>query len=180
MITDELKFMTFSFFWYFQLKKMQDRVSKSKEEVQKTREKYEAALQEITRENPKYIEEMRNVFDKCQDMEAKRLQYFKDIMFSIQKCINISEKPEWVVFFIIIAANVAKSYLWCYVQGHLMVSWEGNGRNISSLIQLEAATKGAVGGLSLEEFLKCVVLWLKLIFLSLAGCRRSMMNSITQ
>ncbi|ODN01239.1 Protein kinase C and casein kinase substrate in neurons protein 2 [Orchesella cincta] len=77
-----------------QVKKLQDRVAKSKEEVQKTREKYESALQEITAYNPKYIEDMRDVFDKCQEMEAKRLKFFKDAMFSIHKCINISEKPE--------------------------------------------------------------------------------------
>lgn len=76
------------------MKKLQDRVAKSKEEVQKTREKYESALQEITGYNPKYIEDMRDVFDKCQEMEAKRLKFFKDAMFSIHKSINISEKPE--------------------------------------------------------------------------------------
>ncbi|CAG7721134.1 unnamed protein product [Allacma fusca] len=75
-----------------QVKKMQDRVAKSKEEVQKTREKYEAALQEITQYNPRYIEEMRDVFDKCQEMESKRLRFFKEAMFSIQKYINIASK----------------------------------------------------------------------------------------
>lgn len=73
---------------------MQDRVAKSKEEVQRTREKYEAALQEITQYNPKYLEEMREVFDKCQEMEAKRLKFFKEAMFSIHKYINISDKEQ--------------------------------------------------------------------------------------
>jgi septation ring formation regulator EzrA len=77
-----------------QVKKLQDRVSKSKEEVQKTREKYDTAIQEITQYNPKYIEDMREVFDKCQELEAKRLKFFKDAMFAIHKCINISEKTE--------------------------------------------------------------------------------------
>jgi len=77
-----------------QVKKMQDRVAKSKEEVQKTREKYEAALQEITQYNPKYLEEMREVFDRCQEMEAKRLKFFKDAMFLIHKNINISDKEQ--------------------------------------------------------------------------------------
>ncbi|OXA53001.1 protein kinase C and casein kinase substrate in neurons protein 1 isoform X2 [Folsomia candida] len=77
-----------------QVKKLQDRVSKSKEEVQKTREKYDSAIQEITQYNPKYIEDMRDVFDKCQEVEAKRLKFFKDEMYSIHKCINISVKEE--------------------------------------------------------------------------------------
>ncbi len=79
---------------FFQVKKLQDRVSKSKEEVQKSREKYDAAIQEITAYNPKYIENMRDVFDQCQEMEGKRLKFFKDAMYSIHKCINISEKQE--------------------------------------------------------------------------------------
>jgi len=72
---------------------MQDRLSKCKEDVQRTREKYDSALQEITAYNPKYIEDMREVFDKCQEMEAKRLKFFKQVMFAIHKCINISENP---------------------------------------------------------------------------------------
>jgi DNA-binding transcriptional regulator GbsR (MarR family) len=76
-----------------QVKKMQDRVQKSKEDVQKAKEKYEAALDEINSYNPKYMEDMTVVFDKCQDMEAQRLQFFKDIMFSIHKCLNISQDP---------------------------------------------------------------------------------------
>ncbi|XP_066999542.1 protein kinase C and casein kinase substrate in neurons protein 1 isoform X2 [Anabrus simplex] len=76
-----------------QVKKMQDRVQKSKEEVQKAKEKYEAALDEINSYNPKYMEDMTVVFDKCQDMEMQRLQFFKEIMFGIHKCLNISQDP---------------------------------------------------------------------------------------
>jgi len=75
------------------VKKMQDRVQKSKEDVQKAKEKYEAALDEINGYNPKYMEDMTVVFDKCQDMEAQRLQFFKEIMFNIHKCLNISQDP---------------------------------------------------------------------------------------
>jgi hypothetical protein len=76
------------------VRRAQEKVTKSKEEVQRAKEKYEASLQEITAYNPKYIEDMREVFDKCQEMEAKRLKFFKEAMFAIHKCINISEKPE--------------------------------------------------------------------------------------
>lgn len=72
---------------------MQDRVQKSKEEVQKSKEKYEIALQEINNYNPKYMEDMTVVFDKCQEMEAQRLQFFKEILFGIHKCLNISQDP---------------------------------------------------------------------------------------
>ncbi|KAL6435926.1 hypothetical protein ACFW04_005642 [Cataglyphis niger] len=76
-----------------QVKKMQDRVQKTKEEVQKAKEKYEAALQEINQYNPKYMEDMTQVFEKCQEMEAQRLQFFKDVLFGIHKCLNISQDP---------------------------------------------------------------------------------------
>ncbi|KAG5330485.1 PACN2 protein, partial [Acromyrmex charruanus] len=75
------------------VKKMQDRVQKTKEEVQKAKEKYEASLQEINQYNPKYMEDMTQVFEKCQEMEAQRLQFFKDVLFGIHKCLNISQDP---------------------------------------------------------------------------------------
>uniref|UniRef100_U5EYM2 Putative adaptor protein pacsin n=1 Tax=Corethrella appendiculata TaxID=1370023 RepID=U5EYM2_9DIPT len=76
-----------------QLKKMQDRVQKTKDEVQKCREKYEQSLQEINKYNPIYIEDMTSVFIKCQEMEETRLRFFKNVLFSIHKCLNISQEP---------------------------------------------------------------------------------------
>nr|CAI5828706.1 unnamed protein product [Callosobruchus analis] len=76
-----------------QVKKMQDRVQKSKEEVQKCREKYESALHEINQYNPKYMEDMTVVFDRCQEMEAQRLNFFKGILFEIHKYLNVSQDP---------------------------------------------------------------------------------------
>ncbi|XP_033215946.1 protein kinase C and casein kinase substrate in neurons protein 2 isoform X2 [Belonocnema kinseyi] len=75
------------------VKKMQDRVQKTKIEVLNAKEKYEAALQEINSYNPKYMEDMTQVFEKCQEMEAQRLQFFKDVLFGIHKCLNISQDP---------------------------------------------------------------------------------------
>ncbi|KAL1110216.1 hypothetical protein AAG570_008293 [Ranatra chinensis] len=76
-----------------QVKKMQDRVMKTKEDVQRGKEKYEVALQELNSYNPKYMEDMTVVFDKCQAMETQRLQFFKDTLFSIHKYLNISQDP---------------------------------------------------------------------------------------
>ncbi|XP_073994577.1 protein kinase C and casein kinase substrate in neurons protein Synd isoform X1 [Rhodnius prolixus] len=76
-----------------QIKKMQDRVSKTKEDVQRCKEKYETALQELNSYNPKYMEDMSVVFDKCQTLEADRLQFFKEILFSLHRCLNISHDP---------------------------------------------------------------------------------------
>ncbi|XP_049878291.1 protein kinase C and casein kinase substrate in neurons protein 2 isoform X2 [Pectinophora gossypiella] len=76
-----------------QVKKMAERVSKCREEVAKNREKYQAALAEITAYNPRYIEDMTAVFERCQQMEAQRLTFFKDVLFSFHKCLNISQEP---------------------------------------------------------------------------------------
>lgn len=77
-----------------QVKKLQDRVQRCKEEVQRTRERYEAALQEINEYNAKYMEDMTVVFDKCQEFEQRRLHFFKEMLFGIHACLNISTDPE--------------------------------------------------------------------------------------
>lgn len=74
---------------------MQDRVQKTKDEVQKCREKYEQALQEINKYNPIYIEDMSSVFVKCQEMEETRLRFFKKLLFSIHKTLNVTQDPRY-------------------------------------------------------------------------------------
>lgn len=76
------------------VKKLQDRVTKCKDDVQKTKEKYEQALQEINDFNAKYMEDMTDVFDKCQIFEEKRLNFFKEMLFGIHGCLNISTDAE--------------------------------------------------------------------------------------
>jgi hypothetical protein len=39
------------------------------------------------------LQDMTDVFERCQRKEAQRLQTFKDTLFSIQKCLNIAEDP---------------------------------------------------------------------------------------
>ncbi len=78
---------------FFQVKKVQDRVLRAKDEVQKAKEKYQLALKELNNYNPKYMEDMKTVFNECQDMEAKRLQFFKDVLFAVHKYLNVSQDP---------------------------------------------------------------------------------------
>ncbi|EEC08279.1 protein kinase C and casein kinase substrate in neurons protein, putative [Ixodes scapularis] len=63
-------------------------------ELQRTRERYEASLQEINEYNAKYMEDMTVVFDKCQEFEQRRLHFFKEMLFGIHACLNISTDPE--------------------------------------------------------------------------------------
>ncbi|XP_071034016.1 protein kinase C and casein kinase substrate in neurons protein 2 isoform X7 [Parasteatoda tepidariorum] len=76
------------------VKKLQDRVAKCKDEVQKTKERYEQGLREINDYNAKYMEDMTVVFDKCQEFEEKRLDFFKEMLFGINSCLNVSTDPE--------------------------------------------------------------------------------------
>lgn len=73
---------------------MQDRVQKTKDEVQKAAEKYEQSLQEINKYNPIYMEDMTSVFIKCQEMEETRLRFFKNVLFAIHKSLNFSKDPQ--------------------------------------------------------------------------------------
>lgn len=82
-----------------QLKKIKDRVAKSREEVAKNKERYESALKELGQSNPRYVTEMTQVFEKCQEIEEQRLNFFKDILFNIHDCLNISKDPELPVIY---------------------------------------------------------------------------------
>lgn len=70
-------------------------MQRTKEDVQKSKEKYELALQELQKYNPIYIEDMKSVFIKCQEMEETRLNFFKEVLFSVHKCVNISQEPRY-------------------------------------------------------------------------------------
>jgi len=75
------------------MRKLRDRVSKSKDQVSRCRDNYENALHDLNNYNAKYMEDMTDVFERCQRMEAQRLQRFKEVLFTVQKCLNISEDP---------------------------------------------------------------------------------------
>lgn len=78
------------------MKRIQDRARKAKDELPKCREKYENALQEVNQYNPTYIAEMSSVFAKCQAMEETRMEFFKQILFSINKTLNVTQYEEYV------------------------------------------------------------------------------------
>lgn len=70
----------------FQVKKLQDRVSKAKEEVSRGREKYELGLREISEYNPKYI-------------EVSLLIYFfflSKVIYTFVYKSTHTEHPQWV------------------------------------------------------------------------------------
>ena len=46
------------------------------------------------------MEDMTIVFDRCQMNEAQRLQTFKEVLFTVQKCLNISDNPMYLLLFL--------------------------------------------------------------------------------
>ncbi|XP_048658993.1 protein kinase C and casein kinase substrate in neurons protein 2 isoform X1 [Marmota marmota marmota] len=73
-----------------QLKKLQDKVEKCKQDVLKTKEKYEKALKELDQGTPQYMENMEQVFEQCQQFEEKRLRFFREVMLEVQKHLDLS------------------------------------------------------------------------------------------
>ncbi|BFZ05187.1 hypothetical protein BsWGS_08226 [Bradybaena similaris] len=78
-----------------QLKKLQDKLRKCQQEVENTREKYNAALNDINGYNSKYVEDMGEIFKKCQEFEQKRIEFFKKTLFQIHTCLDLSVDPKF-------------------------------------------------------------------------------------
>ncbi|XP_042323527.1 protein kinase C and casein kinase substrate in neurons protein 2 isoform X3 [Sceloporus undulatus] len=73
-----------------QLKKLQDKVDKSKQDVLKTKEKYEKSLKDLDSTTPQYMENMEQVFEQCQQFEEKRLRFFREVLLEVQKHLDLS------------------------------------------------------------------------------------------
>lgn len=82
------------------LRKLQDATVKAKREMEKCREKYELRLEEISSYNSQYERDMIQEFERCQENEDGRLTFFKDVLSRYQKCLDISESPEFAGIFV--------------------------------------------------------------------------------
>ncbi|CAF0962959.1 unnamed protein product [Brachionus calyciflorus] len=75
-----------------QRKKLEDKVEKYKKEVEITKSKYQQALDDINSYNSRYIEDMNNVYKKCDLFEKERLDFFIQKFHKLQSHLNIYEK----------------------------------------------------------------------------------------
>ena len=75
-------------------------MEKCTKDVEAAKEKYEAALSDLNAYNPKYMEEMMEVFQRSQDAEEKRLRFFKEVFLSLYRTLDISANEKYDLEFV--------------------------------------------------------------------------------
>ncbi|XP_078588864.1 protein kinase C and casein kinase substrate in neurons protein 1-like isoform X4 [Branchiostoma floridae x Branchiostoma japonicum] len=90
------------------VKALRDRVEKCKAETTKTKDKYDKTLQEINGYNAKYMEDMTLQFQKCQDFEEKRLQFFKQTLLNMHQCLDLSVEQRFPQIYTDLQQSIVK------------------------------------------------------------------------
>lgn len=75
-------------------RKLAERVQKCVEETARLRDRYTGALQELSDMNPRYVEDMTDVFNKCQQREAERMIHLKQTLRCLHQSLDISSDAE--------------------------------------------------------------------------------------
>jgi len=77
------------------LKKLQEVVEKKASEKAKLMDKYESALVDLDRDQPRYMEDMERAFERCQLFEKNRLVFFKEIFENTHSHLDLSKVEEY-------------------------------------------------------------------------------------
>ncbi|KAK6191557.1 hypothetical protein SNE40_003214 [Patella caerulea] len=92
-----------------QLKKLQEKLRKLQTEVEANREKYQAALNDLNGYNAKYIEDSTEIFEKAQDFERKRIEFFKKTLFEMQRCLDLSVDPRFSKIYTDLQSSIGRT-----------------------------------------------------------------------
>lgn len=82
-----------------QQKKLHEKVDKCKQDSQKAKEKYDKALDELSKCTPNYMENMEQVFDQCQQFEEKRLSFLREVLLDVKRHLNLTEDQSYATVY---------------------------------------------------------------------------------